>query len=165
MIKNELSIRPITDSDIPLLEGWLLQNRIKEWYEIPNICTIQDWLDEIHKRHTDFSFISHFIAYKGEIPIGFAQYYPCDQAREEWYQAYPLIGTYSIDYLIGEASFLGKGYGKELISLLIEKIFSKEDAQRIVVQPDAKNLASNRVLQANGFNYDSVNHLYLFTKN
>ena len=32
--------------------------------------------------------------------------------------------SYGIDYLIGEEAYLGKGFGKEIVTLLVRKVFS-----------------------------------------
>ncbi|MBF2595442.1 GNAT family N-acetyltransferase, partial [Listeria welshimeri] len=67
---------------------------------------------------------------------------------------------YSIDYLIGNEDYLGKGYGKLIVKELTELISSKENAQIIVVQPDTGNTASNNVLISNGYTLDQEKQYY-----
>jgi RimJ/RimL family protein N-acetyltransferase len=144
-------LRPFEDTDVALLENWLSAPHVAKWFEHPD-----HWLNEIHGRQGEFSFITHFIAVADDTPIGFCQYYDAYFAREhEIWNNEPHISQtkgeiYSIDYLIGEPAFLRKGYGKEIVRLLCEKV-RKVGAGRIIVDPEDDNLASNKTLEANGF--------------
>ncbi len=60
----------------------------------------------------------------GYRPIGLCLYYKCMDSDDEDFGTLPLIGSYGIDYLIGDKSYLGKGLGKGIITLLLDKIFS-----------------------------------------
>ncbi|MDR1759759.1 MAG: GNAT family N-acetyltransferase, partial [Fibrobacter sp.] len=104
-------------------------------------------------------FIKHFIVKHNSVKIGFCQYYDCFAAKEEWYEIDKPNQTYSIDYLIGEEDFLNKGYGKEIVKQLIEKI-KAENGKEIVVQPDQENTSSQKILLANGFVYKKKEKYY-----
>ena len=67
--------------------------------------------------------------------------------------------TYSIDYLIGEENYLNKGYEKEIIRQLIEKV-KTEGGKEIIVQPDMENVRSNKIILANGFEYNENKKYY-----
>ncbi|MDF2654928.1 MAG: acetyltransferase [Bacillota bacterium] len=156
---EQLRLRRFTDEDIPLFSIWLNKEYILKWYEDPDA-----WLAEIKGRTKEFSFITHFIVlYEGK-PIGFCQYYPCANAGEVWYGEIPAEGSYSLDYLIGEEEYLGKGLGKGIIQLLTDKVFQQVDAERIIVQPESENGASCRALLASGFCFDERNQLYCRNK-
>lgn len=154
-----LKIRVFEDNDIILMKTWLNKEHVRKWYEDPN-----DWLTEIYGRFDKFSFVNHFIALYDNKPIGFCQYYTCADANETWYGDIPLVESYSIDYLIGEENYLGKGLGKAIIDLLVKEVFSLNEAQRIIVLPEIENTASCKSLLANGFTFDEKNKLYLRTK-
>ena len=156
---NLLKIRAFEDDDIVLMKIWLNKEHVMRWYEDSN-----DWLAEICGRFDEFSFINHFIALYDDKPIGFCQYYTCADANEHWYGDIPLAGSYSIDYLIGEEDYLGKGFGKAIIGLLVKEVFSLNAAQRIIVLPEMENIASCKSLLANGFTFDDKNKLYIRTK-
>jgi len=143
------------NEDVPLMEDWLKKTYILEWYVHPD-----DWLHEIKERRGEFCFIRHFITMIGRKPVGFCQYYRCSDAMEDWYGDISLDGAFSIDYLIGEEEYLGKGYGKATVLHLTETVFSLQDAKRILVQPDPENQASCRTLMACGFTYDEKNKLF-----
>ena len=158
-MENHLILRPFADSDIALLAEWLHKDYILKWYQDPAA-----WLEEIHGRHIAFAWIHHFIVLHGDTPIGFCQYYDCVHANalEDWYEVTQQDDTYSIDYLIGEESYLGKGCGKAIVRLLTERI-AQEGARQIIVQPDSENQPSSHVLLANGFVFDAALDYYVKT--
>jgi RimJ/RimL family protein N-acetyltransferase len=107
-MKN-ISLRPFADSDIPLFTEWLNKPYIQKWYD-----PIDEWLEEVKNCDAEFSWISHFIVMCEDAPIGFCQYYDCfdSQNFEDWNgRKFENRGeVYSIDYLIGNENYLGKGY-------------------------------------------------------
>lgn len=158
MMKAELALRPINDEDISLLTTWLNKDYILKWY-----LSVDDWLEEMNGRHDAFSWIHHFIVMDKEMAIGFCQYYDCYDANdmEDWYDVARKGDVFSIDYLIGNEAYLGKGLGKAIVKLLTDTIQEKEDGNQIIAQPDTKNLPSTHVLMANGFVYDEEKEYYL----
>jgi len=157
-------IRAFKDNDLQLLDKWLHKEYIEKWFEVPGICTIDDWLYEVKNRDGEFAWINYFIALWEDCPVGFCLYYQCADAKEDWYGDTSLDGTYSIDYLIGEESCLGKGLGNKMIAKLMEMIFSHKEAKKIIVQPDQRNEASCNLLLSNGFILDESNNIYKITK-
>ena len=158
---DNLHLKALANTDIDLLTTWLNKEYIIKWYNDPN-----EWLEEVNERHSTYSWINHFIVMDGDIPIGFCQYYDCYDANdmEDWYEVKESGDTFSIDYLIGDESYLGKGYGKAIIKLLTETIWQKEQVKQIIVQPDENNHASNHVLMANGYLYDKSKSYYYKTR-
>lgn len=146
-----LELRLLCDKDILLVENWLNKKHVKRWYEIPHLnITIDDWMSEIKGRNEEFQWLTMFIVLCHDRPIGFCQYYKCVDS-DEYFGSLALMGAYGIDYLIGEAPFLGKGLGKEMVNLLVELIFSLPDAQRVTADINKDNKASKKTLLANGF--------------
>lgn len=147
-----LELRPLGNSDIPLAEAWLNKAHVKRWYEIPLLgVTIDDWISEIKAYKGAFQWITYLIVLWERQPIGLCLYYRCEDSKGEDFGILPLTGSYGIDYFIGEESQLGKGFGKGIIRLLSERIFSLPDAQRITADVDRSNEASIRALLSNGF--------------
>ena len=77
---EELTLRPLEEGDVPLVESWLQQDHVRRWFEHP-----EDWMAELGQRHGEFAWIHHFIVMHGGEPMGFCQYYDCYDAKEEWY--------------------------------------------------------------------------------
>ncbi len=144
---GQLMLRPLGDADIGLMEKWLYMPHTAKWYEHPG-----DWIHEIRNRRGEFNFITHFIAEIDGVAIGFCQYYDCyfGQQHEDWYVVDIPGVMFSIDYLIGAPEYLQKGYGKEMVRLLEERL-SALGAKRVVVQPHKENISSCNVLEANGY--------------
>ncbi|MGC3979534.1 MAG: GNAT family N-acetyltransferase [Paludibacteraceae bacterium] len=153
-----LHITPVQDSDVSRLDYWLHQEHVLKWYH-----DADEWLMEIKERNGVFRFLNHFIVLREDVPIGFCQYYDCFDAQEEWYVADKPNELYSIDYFIGEESCLRKGYGKEIIRLLVERIHGLSATAGIVVQPEEENVASCKALLANNFVFDELNGFYVLS--
>lgn len=149
--ETQLTLRPFEDADIALMERWLYAPHVAEWYKHPD-----HWLDELRQRHGAFSFLTHFIAEVGGVPIGFCQYYDTFYAREhevwndEWNVSEEPCGIFSIDYLIGEAAYLHRGFGKGMIMQMLERL-QKAGAKTVIVEPEPGNTASGHALEACGF--------------
>lgn len=147
-----LELRLLNDSDIPLIEIWLNEEHVRRWYEIPHLgITINDWISELKEYKGEFQWITYLIVLWQDRPIGLCLYYKCVDSSGEDFGTLPLIGSYGIDFLIGEESYLGKGLGKGIITLLVDKIFSLQDAQRVTADIDKNNKASEKTLLSCGF--------------
>jgi RimJ/RimL family protein N-acetyltransferase len=144
----KIILRKLEEGDVALVERWLHQDYIEKWY-----APVEGWLEELAKRDGEFAFLHHFIAAVDGVPIGFCQFYDCYDTRhlEEWGVS---IATprevYSIDYLIGEEEYIGRGFGKQIVLALVEKV-KAAGAKTIVVDPDIDNAPSNGVLASCGF--------------
>lgn len=154
---NKLAFRKVTNEDIKTIEMWLKKEHIRKWFH-----DTEDWLDEIKGRNNEYSWINHFIVMHNDKDIGFCQYYDCYNAREleDWYTVEEKNHTFSIDYLIGEESYLGKGFGKLIVKILTKWIETKEKGSKIVVQPEKDNHASCGILIANGYTYNEQFEYY-----
>lgn len=157
-----LELRLLSDNDVSLVEVWLNKEHVKRWYEMPHLgITIDDWMFEIEERDGEFQWLTHLIALWQGRPIGLCQYYKCADSDED-FGTLPLPGSYGIDYLIGEEAYLGKGLGKGIITLLVNKIFSFPDAQRVTAEIDKNNNASEKALLSCGFKLLDAEHSRYF---
>lgn len=148
-------LRPIKLEDLTLLKKWWAKPYVARWY-----YNVDAWQREIEEKDTTFSWIKHFIAEYNGIPFGFCQYYSCDDSKEDMGYGY-LGGVFSVDYLIGEETFLRKGFGKKLLANLIEMIKAEKDAKMIVVNPDKENEPSRNLLLSAGFWHDKDKDVYI----
>ena len=148
-------LRDFQDADKALLQAWLTEPHVARWYEHP-----ADWVYEIEHRRTAFSWIRHFIAECDGVPFGFCQYYEYRLGGEAWHGDIDTWGAYSIDYLIGNKDYLGRGLGKETVLALVERVSACKNARRILVQPDERNKASCGTLLSAGFTFDEKNRLF-----
>lgn len=154
-MSNTITLRKFEDSDLPLLKRWLYLPHVAAWYHDP-----LDWIEEVEKRNDKFSFLHHFIAEQSGKAIGFAQFYEYHHSSEDWHGDTELAGTYSIDYMIGDSDYLGKGLGKAIVRELVGCIEAQAGAKCIIVQPEPENKASCGTLLSCGFTYDGKNGIY-----
>ncbi len=166
MVLTMLEFRLLGDSDILLVESWLNKEHVKKWYEIPHLgVSIDDWMTEIKERNRQYQWLTHLIVMWQGCPIGLCQYYKCVDSGDENFGTLSLTGSYGIDYLIGEEDYIGKGLGKRMISLLVDKIFSFQDAQIVTADIDKDNKASEGVLLSCGFKLlDAESSRYILPK-
>lgn len=129
---------------------------VAKWYHNPS-----DWIAEIEKQQSEFSWIHHFIVENKGVPIGFCQYYACKDSEEPWEGYTALGGSYSIDYMIGEWKEMRKGFGKQAVAELVQRVDQHDNAERIVVQPEPENEASCGLLCSCGFILDTKNGIYV----
>ena len=155
-MENLIKLKVFRDEDIGLYKKWLYTTHVAKWYHEP-----LDWIDEIEKRNSEFLWLHHYIVEYEDKPIGFCQFYEYYNSGETWNGNIDVDGTYSIDYMIGELNYLGKGLGKQIIRALVSKISYHNNAKRIIVQPEKENKASCGVLQSCGFEFDNQNEIYI----
>ena len=67
--KEEITLKQLTDEDIPLFESWLDKEYIKKWFGDK-----EDWLYEISERNGKYGFLTHFIVYHNDRKIGYCLY-------------------------------------------------------------------------------------------
>lgn len=113
--KEEITLKQLTDEDIPLFESWLDKEYIKKWFGDK-----EDWLYEISERNGKYGFLTHFIVYHNDRKIGYCLYGDCfyiKDLEEEGHDFKSLYGdvtaknhTYEIGYLIGEEGVFEQRY-------------------------------------------------------
>ena len=70
----------------------------------------------------------------------------------------PGVFEIGIDLEVGDR---GKGYGREAVRLLAERLFEREGAARVQASTDVRNAAMRRVLEYLGFEYEGVLRGYM----
>ena len=154
IIKN-IFIREFDNADMLFIKSWLNKDYIKKWYGEP-----REWLDEIENISGEYDWLNHFIVEYDGVPLGFCQYYDCSKTPKGFEWDNEPLGTFAIDYLIGEEEFLNKGLGSVIIQKLNELIILKENPKQIIADPVKENLISIKLLERNGFILDVVTGLY-----
>jgi len=162
--KNEITLKPLLDEDIPLFEHWLNKEYIYKRF-CPNGKEEKEaWLEEITNRNGEYHFLKHFIVYYNDIKIGFCMHADCfylKDSEEEGHDFEALYGdipeenhTYEIGYLIGEEEFLNQGISKIIIEKLEEEII-RLGGKEIAADPSEENIFFVKALLSNGFSKKS----------
>lgn len=142
-----MQFRLLTAVDYPLFARWLAEEHVSKWWREP--ATVEHVEKEYGNKDGKTSVYLVSIENK---PIGIIQCF-----RVEDYPDYAKLlqmpGAVCIDYLIGEPSYIGKGYGTKMIRVFIEQIIKPNypDAIGVVTAPEVSNHASIAVLRKAGF--------------
>lgn len=146
--KKEIRLRDANEDDVELLRFWDSQPHViacdpnDDWH----------WEEELARKP---SWREMLIAELDGKPIGFVQI--IDPATEEshyWGDVEPNLRA--IDIWIGEAGYLGKGYGTRSMSLAIARCFDDPAVTGILVDPLASNVRAHKFYERLGFRFEGA---------
>lgn len=153
MPTQQLSFRPLTRDDFPLLAEWLSQPHVSQWWRHdPSPTAVEaDFGPAVDG--TDPTDV--ILVFQDDRPIGLMQSYRIGD-HPDWLAALQVVNPHEdcvgIDYLIGELDATGRGIGTEMIRLLTDRIWSRyPGAPAVVVAVNQNNIASWRALERSGF--------------
>lgn len=139
-----LSIRPLTAADFPLLLTWLAKSHVKAWWDDGD-----DTLEKVAHHYGDQSATNErfILLHQGEAateprPIGYLQYEVDDG------------DSVSIDQFIGEEELLSQGIGTLAIQLLLAYVIDHHQPRQVTVDPAPANRRAIRCYEKVGFQFD-----------
>lgn len=139
-----ITLRRATPADLTLLRHWDEQPHVvasdpnDDWQWETELARNPDWREQL-------------IAELDGRPLGFIQI--IDPAREDghyWGVDVP-ANLRAIDIWIGEADWLGRGYGTRMMELAIERCFADSDVEAILIDPLLDNTRAHRFYRRLGF--------------
>ena len=120
-----IAFRPIEDSDLPLLAGWLSLDFVQRWWREP--------------------------ADLDDRPVGMIQRYRLDD-HPEWEATLHLTNAAGIDYLLGDPDLAGRSIGSTAIGQFVPGVFEAyPEVDLVVAVPQQANIGSWRALEKAGF--------------
>ena len=142
-----MRLRPATPADVPLL---------RRWDREPHVASAtgadadeeRDWLGEWFpplRGWLELLLVEH-----DQRPIGVVQIVDPAEDETHYWGAAP-AGLRALDVWLGEASDLGRGYGTELMRLVIERCFADPAVDAILLDPLASNVRACRFYERLGF--------------
>ena len=151
-----LSLRPMTDEDLPAVRAWLGLPHVARWWT-PDATPEQE-VAKYRRRINGTSArptIMLTVTWAGD-PIGWCQWYrwadyPAEAAAMGAYD-----GEIGIDYAIGDPAWVGRGAGTMLIAALVAEARRHHPGAGILTAPEAANTPSRRVLEKNDFHLVAV---------
>jgi len=153
-----LTLIPFTLNDVPLLTRWFNEPHVQHFY------SLRTWREEEvgAKFKNQDKTIESFIVYLEEKPIGYIQKYPVNHHPWPHQDLSSLIikEAAGLDLFIGEKDYLYKGLGQKIIENFLKEHIWPYFAY-CIVDPDARNLASQKLFKKCGFRYSQS----LITKN
>jgi aminoglycoside 6'-N-acetyltransferase len=144
-----VELRAMAADDLPLVASWLREPHVARWW-LADI-TAEAELEQLSERvsgtgdqATQMLTILERGRHTGDggRRIGWCQWYPCLAYPAEADALGAPAGDCGIDYAIGEPAAVRRGLGTQLIAALVD--------------PDARNAASRRILERNGFSLIAV---------
>ncbi len=153
-----MDFRPLTDADLPLMHRWLNEPGVVEWWEGEDVSW-EAVCDDYGEDHGDP--VEHWLALDDQRePIGWIQCYaiadfPDEDEVRAWYQLGVPEAAAGIDYLIGEPSARGKGWGSRMIDAFVTNIvFGRHPGwDPVCASPYEANIASWRAMEKAGFSH------------
>lgn len=136
-------------ADLEQVRAWLGEPHVARWFLSGS--TAVDELDELQRAITGEEPTHALVVQAGGRDIGWCQWYRCADypAHAEATQAHS--GDVGIDYAIGDAAYIGRGFGTALIARLVDHIRATHPTAGVIADPEAANLPSRRVLENNQF--------------
>jgi aminoglycoside 6'-N-acetyltransferase len=147
-----IELRPMTGEDLPLVQAWLREPHVARWWLVDETAeaTLAEYADRFAGRG-DPNTTMLIVVELGRGPVGWAQWYRWEDYPEEASELRTRPDEVGLDYALGDPAAIGRGLGTEMIAALVREVRRRHPGCGVVVEPEAANLASCRVLERNGF--------------
>jgi aminoglycoside 6'-N-acetyltransferase len=148
-LKTNLRLRRLYREDFPKLLTWLSAPHVEPFWD--GTSDLASVIAEFEPSLAVGSVTTVFVIEVENRSIGMIQCYRHSD-YPKWDAAIGIKNAAGIDYLIGEADCLGKGYGSEAIRIISQHVFTKYTEVEIIVSaPQHDNTGSWRALEKAGF--------------
>ncbi|MGH1564789.1 GNAT family N-acetyltransferase [Mumia sp. DW29H23] len=147
----DITFRRMREADLDRVVRWRNEPHVLAWFRDPP-KDVDDARDRYAERlGGDHPTRMSVVQVEGE-PVGYVQDYPID-AEDDLAVRVQLPGAVGFDYLIGEPGLIGAGIGTRMLTAYVGDVLLPDypDAPWFVACPDARNVASLRVLDKLGF--------------
>ncbi|WP_442853760.1 GNAT family N-acetyltransferase [Bacillus sp. FJAT-27245] len=146
--EGALEVRELQKGDAVLLAKWLSDPAVLEFYEgRDNPFDLEKVMEVFYQ--PDDGETRCIVEYEGK-GIGYIQYYRLDAETKAVY-GYEDGFIYGMDQFIGERSYWNRGIGAALVSSMAEYLVGVENADRVVMDPQAGNARALRCYEKCGF--------------
>jgi aminoglycoside 6'-N-acetyltransferase-1b/aminoglycoside 6'-N-acetyltransferase-2 len=147
-----VTLRLMTEQDLPLLHDWLNRPHIVEWWggeeARPTFAEVQEqYLPGTLAKES----VTPYIAMLDEEPIGYAQSYVALGSGDGWWEDETDPGVRGIDQSLANPWQLGKGLGTKLVRALVERLFDDPEVTKIQTDPSPNNPRAIRCYEKAGF--------------
>jgi aminoglycoside 6'-N-acetyltransferase-1b/aminoglycoside 6'-N-acetyltransferase-2 len=148
-----VTLRPMTDDDIPMLHDWLARPHIARWWrgDAQRQATLDETRAQYRREVLAKERVTPYIAMLGDDPIGYAQSYVALGCGGGWWEDETDPGVRGIDQSLARPELLDKGLGTKLASALVELLFSDPEVTTIQTDPSPDNPRAIRCYEKAGF--------------
>jgi aminoglycoside 6'-N-acetyltransferase len=144
-----LALQDMEPNDLAMVARWLVEPHVARWYLAGS--SVEEEVDSLRQSVVGAERVHALLVLNDGVAIGWCQWYDCDVDPEWAADMGAGPRDVGVDYAIGEPDFVGRGLGTALVSTLVRRVRSEHPDVAFVSDPDARNLASRRVLEKNGF--------------
>ncbi len=148
-LKNKLSLtfKYVDPTTRSLVHQWLKQPHISPWFYGQGLENTRKGIDEFL---AGSNFTQYWLGLDHEHPFAFLITSHVDKPYDELTKWCEKDGkTITLDVLIGDLDYLGKGYAIQVIHQFLLSQFP--DAEAVLIDPEASNLRAIHVYQKAGF--------------
>jgi aminoglycoside 6'-N-acetyltransferase len=117
---HRLEFRPVAESDFPTLAVWLAQPHVARFYQKTPITLKEVALEYGPMVRGEESTICH-LALSEAVPFAYLQCYR-NAAYPTWVDVIGVSDGFSLDFFVGEPSFLHRGFGRAALAEYLRRI-------------------------------------------
>lgn len=145
-----ITFRPLSESDLPMLENWLSRPHVAEWWSpTPTTAELEE---EYGPALAGIGPTQCFMALADGVEIGFTQSYVAAECHQDgWWLDEDDPGVVGIDQFLADGDRLGQGLGTAMVSSFVKQLFEKPGVTRIQTDPDPSNGRAIRCYEKAGF--------------
>ena len=149
---HSLTLRLMTEQDLPLLHDWLNRPHVVEWWggeaQPPSLAEV---LEHYAPRVLSQDAVTPYIALWAGEPMGYAQSYVALGSGEGWWENETDPGVRGIDQLLAHPDQLNQGLGTQLVRALVERLFADLAVTKLQTDPAPNNRRAIRCYEKAGF--------------
>ena len=149
---NHLNFVPLTEKDFHLLLDWLNKPHVRTFYQ-PEAISLSKIKQKYKNRLFLNSSVRCYITMFKQIPIGYIQTYLIDD-HPDFARVIGITKGATIDFYIGETSYLQKGLGWLIeLKFLKEILFTIFPVQKCYICHKKANANASKTSRKAGFHY------------
>lgn len=145
---GSLKIRKLEVKDNVLLEKWLSDPAVLEFYEGRDNPFDLEKVNEIFYSEDDDE-VKCMVEFDG-VEIGYIQFYLIEDETKNEY-GYSDERIYGTDQFIGNVEYWNKGIGTLLVTTMVNYLIHEKKADRVVMDPQVRNTRAIRCYEKCGF--------------
>ncbi|CAM3586659.1 GNAT family N-acetyltransferase [Marinicrinis lubricantis] len=147
---QDIAVRRLTEEDAPTLVKWLSDKRVLKYYEGRD--RPHDLKRVLEHYFEQTSEVTPCIVQYKSVDIGYIQFYPILVEELQIYGYSDFTESiYGMDQFIGEVDYWNRGIGTKLIQSMVTYLLEHEQADKIVMDPQAWNQRALHVYEKCGF--------------
>ncbi len=155
--KTPVTLRLMTEHDLPMLHDWLNRPHIVEWWggeaERPSLAEV---MEHYLPRVMATEFVTPYIAMLDDEPIGYVQSYVALGSGDSWWADETDPGVRGIDQFLANSNQLNQGLGTRLVKALVDRLFSDRAVSKIQTDPAPNNHRAIRCYERAGLTQQKV---------